>query len=114
MNVNPLMMELKNITNLPVVPDLYEGQSDKWIVFTYHDERPVYFGDDKVLDDTAYMVVSLFTPPSFNYMSLKNDIKTYLETVGIVTNCRSYVYLEKQIPVRETIFEVEITKERED
>lgn len=114
MNVNPLLMELKNITGLPVVPDLYEGESDKWIAFTYHDERPVFFGDNKVLDDTAYIIISLYTPKSFNYMSLKHDIKTYLETIGIVTNCESYVYLENQIPIRQTLFEVHITQERED
>lgn len=114
MNVNPLLMELKNITNLPVVPDLYEGASDKWITFTYQDERPSYFGDNDVLDDIAYISVNLFTPKSFNYMSLKNDIKTYLESIGIVTNCESYVYMENQIPVRQTIFEVQITKEREE
>lgn len=114
MNVNSLLMELKNITKLPVSPDIYEGSSDKWITFTYQDERPVNFGDNKVLDDTAYISVNLFTPKNFNYMSLKNDIKTYLETIGIVTNCESYVYTENQIPIRQTIFEVQITKEREE
>lgn len=113
MNVNPLIMELKNITKLPVVPDIYQGTSDKWITFTYQDERPVFFGDNDVLDDTAYISVNLFTPTGFNYMSLKEDIKTYLESIGIVTNVESYVYLENQIPIRQTIFEVTITKERE-
>lgn len=114
MNVNPLIMALKDITKLPVVPDLYEGTSDKWITFTYQDERPVFFGDNEVLDDTAYISVNLFTPSDFNYMPLKEDIKTYLESIGIVTNCESYVYLENQIPVRQTIFEVTITKDREE
>lgn len=114
MNVNALLMELKRITQLPVKPDLYEGSSDKWITFTYQDERPVNFGDNEVLFDTAYISVNLFTPSNFNYMSLKNDIKTYLESIGIVTNCESYVYLENQIPIRQTVFEVTITKERED
>lgn len=114
MNVNPLIMALKDITKLSVVPDIYEGTSDKWITFTYQDERPVFFGDNEVLDDTAYISVNLFTPKDFNYMALKETIKTYLETIGIVTNCESYVYLENQIPVRQTIFEVTITKDREE
>lgn len=114
MNVNPLLMALKDITKLPVVPDIYEGSSDKWITFTYQDERPVFFGDDEVLDDTAYISVNLFTPKDFNYMALKETIKTYLETIGIVTNCESYVYMENQIPIRQTIFEVTITKDREE
>jgi len=114
MNVNPLIMALKDITKLPVVPDIYEGTSDKWITFTYQDERPVFFGDNEVLDDTAYISVNLFTPKDFNYMALKETIKTYLETIGIVTNCESYVYMENQIPIRQTIFEVTITKDREE
>lgn len=113
MNVNPLIMELERITGLPVVPDLYKGESDKWITFTYQDERPVYFGDNVPLDDTAYISVNLFTPKTFNYLELKEQIKEYLESIGIVTNCESYVYLENQIPVRQSVFEVTITQERE-
>lgn len=113
MNVNPLIMELKTVTKLPVVPDIYEGTEDKYITFTYQDERPAFFGDNDVLNDIAYISVSLFTPKSYNYMSLKEDIKEYLESIGILTNCESYCYTENQIPIRQTIFEVQITKERE-
>ena len=114
MNVNSLILGLKTETKLPVVPDIYEGKSDKYITFTYNDERPVFFGDNKVLNDTAYISVNLFTPKDYNYMTLKKVIKDYLESVGIVTNCDSYVYTENQIPIRQTIFNVEITKEREE
>jgi hypothetical protein len=113
MNVNPLIMELNRITGLPVVPDLYTGSADKWITFTYQDERPVYFGDNTPLADTAYISVNLFTPTNYNYLQTKEQIKEYLESIGIVTNCESYVYLENQIPVRQTVFEVTISEERE-
>ena len=113
MNINPLIKELNRITGLPVVPDLYTGEADKWITWTYQDERPVYFGDNVPLVDTAYVSVNLFTPTSCNYMALKEQIKTYLESIGIVTNCESYVYLENQIPVRQSVFEVTISEERE-
>jgi hypothetical protein len=118
MNVNPLIMELNRITGLPVVPDLYapapgEKRADKWITFTYQDERPVYFGDNSPLADTAYISVNLFTPTNYNYLQTKEQIKEYLESIGIVTNCESYVYLENQIPVRQTVFEVTISEERE-
>lgn len=114
MNVNSLLMELKNITKLPVSPDIYEGTTDKWITFTYQDERPSFFGDNEILDDIAYISVNLFTPANFNYMALKKTIKRYLESIGVLTNSESYVYTENQIPIRQTIFEVQITKERED
>lgn len=114
MNVNGLMLELKTVTGLPVVPDLYKGNSDKWITFTYQDERPSFFGDNDVLADVAYISLNLFTPANYNYMSLKEDIKTYLEYIGVLTNSESYVYMENQTPIRQTIFEVQIPKEREE
>lgn len=118
MNVNPLIMELNRITGLLVVPDIYvtapgEKRADKWITFTYQDERPIYFGDNGPLADTAYIAVNLFTPTNYNYLQTKEQIKEYLESIGIVTNCESYVYLENQIPVRQTVFEVTINEERE-
>ena len=36
MNVNGLILELRILTGLPVVPDLYKGNSDKWITFIYN------------------------------------------------------------------------------
>ena len=41
MNVNPFLMRLEDVTGLPVVPDLYEGDSKSYITFTYEDERPI-------------------------------------------------------------------------
>jgi hypothetical protein len=114
MNVNSLIVQLNNITGIPVAPDIYKGESDKWITFTYQDERPAFFGDNEILDDIAYISVNLFTPANFNYMALKKTIKRYLESIGVLTNSESYVYTENQIPIRQTIFEVQITKERED
>ena len=114
MNVNPILKELNTVTGLPVVPDVYNGSGDKWITFTYQDERPSFFGDNDVLNDIAYISVNLFTPANYNYMTTKEVIKTYLESIGVLTNTESYVYLENQIPIRQTIFEVQITKERED
>jgi hypothetical protein len=115
MNVNPIILGLKQIealANIPVVPDEYEGTEKKYITFTYEDERGVEFGDDKVLADTAYMQINFFTPKKFDYMALKEVIKTYLEEVGIVTSTTSRVYEINNEKIRQTTFTVEITKER--
>ena len=53
MNVNPLIESLEKKFSIPVAQDEYDGKSDKYIIYTYEDERPVYFGDDKTLQDTA-------------------------------------------------------------
>ena len=115
MNVNPLILELKNQTGMsgiPVVPDLYTGTAKTYVTFTYEDERPELFGNDKVLSDTAYMQINLYNPASYNYMTLKDVIKTYLESIGIVTSVLSRVYNEQNEAVRQTTFTATITKER--
>ena len=112
MNVNPLMKKLEDVTKLPVVPDLYEGIEKKYITFTYEDERPIGFGDDVVLADTAYMQVNLFTPKNFNYMTLKTQIRDYLESIGVLTDTLSRVYQENNEQIRQTTFTVEISEER--
>lgn len=112
MNVNPLLMRLEDVTGLPVVPDLYEGDSKSYITFTYEDERPIGFGDDEVQADTAYMQVNLFTPSSFNFMGLKRDIRDYLEEIGCVTDILSRVETINNETIRQTTFNVEITEER--
>lgn len=115
MNVNPLLMELQNITGVITVPDYYEGKADKWITFTYEDERPGQLGDNGVTDDIAYMQISLFTPGKYNYMELKEKIKTYLESIGVVTGVQSWIEKkENQTYVRHTVFTAELTKEREE
>ena len=112
MNVNPLIMKLKELTGLDVVPDFYEGTADKWITFTYEDERPAQKGDNIVTWDIAYMQVSLFTPKNFNHMTLKQTIKTYLESIGAVTNVTSWIDKNNETIIRQTTFNVQITKER--
>ena len=115
MNVNPIILGLKTISSLaayPVVPDEYEGTAKKYITFTYEDERGTERGDDKVLADTAYIQLNFFTPKNYNYMSDKEDIKTYLEEVGIVSSVTSRVYEINNEKIRQTTFTVEITKVR--
>lgn len=92
MNVNPLLQGLTEVTGLPVEPDLYEGEEDKYIVYTYQDERPVQWGDNRPLDDTAWIDVALYTPKRFNYMRLKHQVRDYLENKGfIVSDIRSWL-----------------------
>ena len=117
MDVNSEIQVLESITGLPVSPDIYTGDDDKYIVYTYEDERPVYWGDDMPLEDQVIVQVNLFTPPKFNYMALKHQVRDYLETLGEISSIDSWLdtftaknNLEKTI--RHTTFSVTITKER--
>ena len=117
MDVNKDIQELGVITGLPISPDVYSGNAEKYIVYTYADERPVYWGDDQTMADQAIIQVNMFTPPKFNYMSLKHKIRDYLETLGEISEISSWIEtftaknnLEQTI--RHTTFSVTITKER--
>ncbi len=117
MNVNSELQQLKNITGLPVYPDLYEGDEESYIVYTYNDERPVFWGDDIPIEDEVTVQVSLYTPHGYNYMALKHTIRDYLESLGVINDISSWIdtYTSKtnlEQKVRHTTFNVTITKER--
>lgn len=82
MNVNSKLKALENITGFPAEQDEYEGSSDKYIVFTYEDERPSFYADNKEQAETAYLMVSLFVPKNYNYFEDKKNIKTALVQQG--------------------------------
>lgn len=117
MDVNAEIQALETITGLPVSPDIYSGDEDKYIVYSYADERPVFFGDDEAIEDQAIIQVNLFTPPKFNYMALKHQIRDYLETLGEINEIESWLetFTAKnnlELTIRHTTISVIITKER--
>lgn len=92
MNVNPKIMRLQNAMGYPVSPDIYKGQEDRYIVFTYEDERAVLRGDNTELLEEAYLQVSLFLPEDENYFSDKKKMKQELIKQGfVVTSVQSWL-----------------------
>ena len=117
MNVNQELNRLEEVTNLPVSPDIYDGNEDNYITYVYTDERPTHWGDDQVLADMTTVQVNLFTVPKKNHMTLKHTIRDYLETLGEVNDISSWLETyttSKNVEkiVRRTTFNVTITKER--
>ncbi len=121
MNVNEALLGLETVTGLKVRPDIRGAKDgENYIVFTYASEYPELASDDEVEADTAEIYVSLYTEPSYDYMTLKEQIKQYLESLDycIVTSVGSVLedYTTNTNSVkykRHTTFEVEITKWRE-
>ena len=115
MNLNELLIKLLGETGLEVEQDIYGGESDKYIIFSYEDERPECWADDQVEADTVYLQIQLITPKEFDYFALKKKIRNLLEGADfIVTSTRSflgsvYVGTEKK---RQTVFQVEYTEGR--
>lgn len=116
MNVNAMLIKnLGDATHLPVVPDEYDGTKTEYITFTYTDEQPVFFGDNKVLADTAYLQIQLVTPKTYNYLSMKHIIRDTLEEMGFsVTSIRSFLgdIIQGTEKIRQTIFECSYTEQR--
>lgn len=93
MNVNPKIKALEKVTGYPVEQDEYEGTNDKYIVFTYEDERPVLNGDNKEAARAAYLMVCLFVPKSYNYFADKDKLEAELVKQGFTVES-SQVWLE--------------------
>lgn len=110
MNVNKKVMILEAVTGYPVKQDIYRGGEEKYIVFTYEDERTALEADNEEVAGTAYLQVTLFTPESFNYFADKKRIRKALKEQGFnIESVQSWLEGEKR-EIRHTVFTVNITE----
>lgn len=100
--------DFKEYINLPVEQDIYTGKSDKFFEFTYEDERPIYWADDKPLFDNTYVALKLSMPREENYFVYKKKTVEFFETRGFrVTGTRTYVEPSSNNKTRCTVFHIE-------
>ncbi len=110
MNINKKMMILEEATGYPVKQDIYRGKEDKFIVFTYEDERPALAADNEELAETVHLQVTFFTPESFNYFADKKIIRKALKEQGFnIESVQSWLE-GKNSEIRHTVFAVNITE----
>lgn len=110
MNVNRKIKCLEAVTGYPVRQDIYRGKEDKYIVFTYEDERTALEADNEELAGTAYLQITLYTPADYNYFSDKRKIKKELRDQGFnVESVQSWLEGENH-RIRHTVFTVNITE----
>lgn len=118
MNVNPMILGLQDVTGYPVAQDIFKGKADKWIVFTYEDERGALFADDKEIIEGAVLQVTLYTPVQYNYFADKKKIKKYLIENGFqVEYIKSWVETKEQVgteEIRHTLFQININMMNEE
>lgn len=112
MNVNNLIITALKPLVADVVPGHYTGTAKTYIAFNYEDDRGELFADDEPEIDKAYMQIHLFTPGSFNYMTLKKQIRQALRKAGF-----SYPtvqsYYESDTDKNHIIFQCEIEGDSE-
>ena len=115
MNLNGKIKELEGKTGYPVEADIYTGAADKYITFTYEDERPVYAGNNRALADEAYLQISFFCPSNFNYFETKHLIRDHLEDLGFKVSIRSWLeddLNQETNKIRRVLFEARYTETR--
>lgn len=108
MNINPLLIKLKEVTGLSTNPDAHQGSEEEYITFNYAEERDILYADDKPIAEKADMQVHLFVLETTNYMDLKKKIKDYLLGIGACGISCTCLY-ENDTKKRHVIFEFEIS-----
>lgn len=115
MNINPLLKSTLLFTGLPVEQDEYTGKKDRYIIFSYEDEIPLCFGDNRPGAYEALIHLQLITPKSFDYLSLKDEIRDKLEEAGFsVSSVTSFLgdkYMGTE-KTRQTVYEISYTEGR--
>ena len=82
MNINPMMKAVGEAVGYPCKQDIYEGKEEKFIVFSYEDERASYYGDNDEEEITVKIQVQFITPKKYNYFADKSLIKQALKEQG--------------------------------
>ncbi len=115
MNVNPILIKMKDSVGIPVSPDKYEGTSPAYITFNYADEREGDFADNDNQTETVWMQIHLFTPVKneySNYLSYKELIRKYLKSNSFF-NISIQTFLETDTNLRHTVIECQKTEQKE-
>lgn len=81
MSVNERIIGALEPLGLPVVPDLYTGDEDRWITF-HHGSRGALFGDDGPGAEIRTVQVHLYVPCGINTLTLRRGIKRRLLAAG--------------------------------
>lgn len=110
MTVNQKIIEALKPFEIPVIPDVYEGNEKEYCTFNYADDRGGDFGDNKPLTDIAYMQIHYFAPLKKDYLKKKREIRKALFEAGFtypeVTENNEY-----ENGIRHLVFECEIESE---
>ena len=79
MELNELLLSIFKELGIEASQDEYLGKQKKYVTFTYYDEQPTSWGDNKVTSDTAYIQIQFITPKNYDYFAEKKAIRNALE-----------------------------------
>lgn len=109
--MNERIMGLRGVTGYPVEQDEYEGGGDRYIVFSYEDERGAFWVDDEEQATAVNLQVSLFVPKGHDYFADKRKIKEYLRGQGFqVGSIQTWLEKDGAKRIRRVTFSVSATE----
>lgn len=94
----------------PYASDIYDGSEERYFVYNYADERPVFYADDAPEAVKASMMVHLYLPAGENFIALKNQIRAALFSKGFTY---PEVTVLRENDKRHIVFECDIEEEEE-
>lgn len=118
MNLNGVLQKIAEEMGYPAAQDIYEGDSDRYITYTYEDERAAYTADDRWAEESIAMQVQMITPKDYNYFADKKRLFRLLERADFsVEYIQSFLAdsLTGTDRIRQTVFSVYYTgKDKEE
>lgn len=111
------MTAFENIVNAiapfdyPYKPDVYQGDSEKYFVYNYADQRGSLWADDGPETVIASVQVHFFMPEKENFIKIQNKIRKALFEQGFTFPQVTVLTENKK---RHLVFECEIEEEMEE
>ncbi|MFA7256794.1 MAG: hypothetical protein WC047_04400 [Kiritimatiellales bacterium] len=108
MDVNALVKTTLASLGYPVAFLNYSGTATTYITFNYEDDRAIEYADDKPIIDAAYIQVHLFAPGTFDFMSVKRQIRFKLFKAGFTYPTVTSLY-ETETKTNHVVFQCSIS-----
>lgn len=90
----------------------YDGAADTYFVFNYADDRGANYADDAPQEIQYSIQIHLFCPKSFNFLSLKTQVREALFAAGFSYPTVQSNY-ESDTKINHVVWECEYVKARE-
>lgn len=112
MSINKLILSTLNPFNLPIKQDKYDGTETSYFVWNIADDRGYTSAEDEVLTDLVSIQVHLFVPITYNYLTIKKQIRQALKQSGF-SYPQINIFVEDDTNLRHIVFSCEIATESE-
>ena len=111
--LNELLVDTLSGLSIDVSQDLYTGKKNKYIVFSYEDDRGELYADNKPKKNRVWMQIHLYLPNNEDYRKLKKEIRSRLFEIGFSYAQIAINTVETETKLRHICFRTEYVTESE-